>query len=75
MSVPYSSTDPRFAEALLKARLGENGIVQPTFMYLPGIPGGVNLQKSLNGLDYFSAIVELGVSTFLDGADERLMVL
>lgn len=51
----------RFAEAVLKARTGEQGITQPSFMYLPGIPGGETVQKSLDGLEYFSTNVEFGV--------------
>jgi len=53
----------RFADAVLKALKGEKGIVQPSYMYLPGIPGGTTLQHSLNGLDYFSTNIELGVTT------------
>lgn len=61
--MPFSriQTDFRFAEAVLKALKGEKGIVQPSFIYLPGIPGGTALQNSLDGLDYFSINIEFGV--------------
>lgn len=50
-----------FAERLLKASKGESGIVEPTFVYLPGIEGGDAIAKE-TGCDYFSVPVELGVS-------------
>lgn len=49
----------RFAEKLLKAAKGETGIVEPTFVYLPGVPGGDAIVKE-TGLEYFSVPVELG---------------
>jgi malate dehydrogenase len=49
----------RFAEKLLKAQKGETGIVEPTFVYLHGVPGGDAIAKE-TGLDYFSVPVELG---------------
>lgn len=52
----------RFAEAVLKAHKGERGIIQPSFVYLPGIPGGKVVQDLLGGLDYFSTNIELGVN-------------
>jgi len=51
----------RFAESVLKAVKGETGIVRPSFVYLPGVPGGDVVQKSVDGLDYFSTNIELGV--------------
>ncbi len=51
----------RFAEALLKAKKGEKGVIEPTFVYLPGVDGGDEIQKA-TGCDYFSVPVELGVS-------------
>ncbi|KAK9450028.1 lactate/malate dehydrogenase [Limtongia smithiae] len=51
----------RFAESILKAVSGETGIVENTFVYLPGIPGGDAI-KAETGLDFFSAPVELGAS-------------
>ena len=50
-----------FAEKLIKATKGESGIVEPTFVYLPGVSGGESIQKE-TGCDYFSVPVELGVS-------------
>ncbi|KAI1393481.1 malate dehydrogenase [Hypoxylon trugodes] len=49
----------RFAEKLLKAAKGEKGLVEPTFVYLPGVPGGEEVAKA-TGLDFFSVPVELG---------------
>lgn len=51
---------PSFAEKLIKASKGEKGIVEPTFVYLPGVPGGKEIAKE-TGVDYFSVPVELGV--------------
>lgn len=50
----------RFAEKLIKASKGEKGIVEPTFVYLPGVPGGDEIVKE-TGVDFFSVPVELGV--------------
>lgn len=49
-----------FAEKIIKASKGEKGILEPTFVYLPGVPGGEAVAKE-TGLDYFSVPVELGV--------------
>ena len=49
-----------FAEKVIKAANGEKGIVEPTFIYLPGVTGGVVITKE-TGVDYFSVPVELGV--------------
>lgn len=49
----------RFAEKVLKAAKGETGVVEPTFVYLPGLPGGDAIVKE-TGLEYFSVPVELG---------------
>lgn len=45
---------------MIKAAKGEKGIVEPTFVYLPGITGGDSIAKE-TGVDYFSVPVELGV--------------
>ena len=61
---PHSlhTADPgRFAEKLIRAQNGETGIVEPTFVYLPGVPGGDAIAKE-TGCDFFSVPVELGVS-------------
>lgn len=49
----------RFAERVMKAAKGESGIVEPTFVYLPGVDGGDAIVKE-TGCDYFSVPVELG---------------
>ncbi|OTB06917.1 hypothetical protein M426DRAFT_9341 [Hypoxylon sp. CI-4A] len=49
----------RFAEKLLKAVKGEKGLVEPSFIYLSGVPGGDEVAKA-TGLDFFSVPVELG---------------
>merc|ERR1711977_14264 len=49
----------RFAEKVMKAAKGESGIVEPTFVYLPGVAGGDEVAKA-TGLEYFSVPVELG---------------
>jgi len=51
----------RFAEKVLKALSGEKGIVEPTFVYLPGVPGGEEIAKA-TGCDFFSVPVELGTT-------------
>ena len=50
----------RFAEKVIKAVKGESGIVEPTFVYLPGVDGGDAIAKE-TGVDFFSVPVELGV--------------
>ncbi|KAF2404197.1 malate dehydrogenase [Trichodelitschia bisporula] len=49
----------RFAEKVIKASKGETGIVEPSFVYLPGVEGGDAVQKITN-CDFFSVPVELG---------------
>lgn len=51
----------RFAEAVIKALRGEAGIVEPTFVYLPGIAGGDEIAKA-TGVEFFSTLVTLGVN-------------
>ena len=46
----------------MKAAKGEKGIVEPTFVYLPGVSGGDEIAKE-TGCDFFSVPVELGVSS------------
>jgi len=50
----------RFAEAVIKAFKGEKGLVEPTYVYLPGVPGGKEIQEAVGGLDFFAVPVELG---------------
>ena len=49
----------RVAEKVMKAAKGEAGIIEPTFVYLPGVPGGEEIAKE-TGCEYFSVPVELG---------------
>ena len=49
-----------FAEKVIKAAKGESGIIEPTYVYLPGIEGGSEIQK-VSGCDFFSVPIELGV--------------
>jgi hypothetical protein len=51
----------RFAEKLIKALQGETGIVEPSYVYLPGVEGGEEIAKE-TGIDFFSVPIELGVS-------------
>ena len=50
----------RFAEKLLKALKGAKGLVEPSYVYLPGVPGGKEIQAKV-GVDFFSVPIELGV--------------
>lgn len=45
----------------MHASQGEKGVAEPTFVYLPGVPGGEDISKSLGGIDFFAVPVELGV--------------
>ena len=54
----------RFAESILKAQRGDKDIIEPTFVYLPGVSGGEAIAKE-TGCDYFSVPVKLGVSLVL----------
>src|ERR1700712_28462 len=47
----------RFAESLIKAAKGEKGVVEPTFVYLPGVEGGDAIAEA-TGCDFFSVPVE-----------------
>jgi hypothetical protein len=51
----------RFAEKVIKASQGEKGIVEPSFVYLPGVSGGDAIAK-ITGTEFFSVPIELGVS-------------
>ncbi len=50
----------RFAEKVIKASKGVKGLVEPSFVYLPGIPGGAEIAKK-TGVEFFSVPIELGV--------------
>ncbi|RJE21253.1 Malate dehydrogenase [Aspergillus sclerotialis] len=60
----------RFAESVIKALKGQTGIVEPTFIYLPGVPGGDAIAKA-TGTDFFSVPVSLGSG----GADKANNIL
>lgn len=60
----------RFAEKVLKALKGEKGIVEPSFIYLQGVPGGDAIYKE-TGCDFFSVPVELGTN----GAEKAVNLL
>ncbi|KUL82351.1 hypothetical protein ZTR_10529 [Talaromyces verruculosus] len=60
----------RFAESVIKAVKGEKGLVSPSFVYLPGVPGGEAIQKA-TGVDFFSVPIELGT----DGVANAINVL
>jgi len=53
-----------FAEKVLRALSGETGIIEPSFVYLPGVPGGEEIAKE-TGVDFFSVPIQLGVCYFL----------
>lgn len=67
----YMLTRSRFAEKVLKAAKGESGIVEPSFVYLPGIEGGEAIAKE-TGCDFFSVPIELGVSLTITSSDHLL---
>jgi hypothetical protein len=61
----------RFAEKVIRASKGETGLVEPSYVYLPGVPGGDAIAKVV-GTDFFSVPIELGVrSLVLDYSIER----
>ncbi|KAJ4302843.1 hypothetical protein N0V90_001734 [Kalmusia sp. IMI 367209] len=60
----------RFAEKVLKAAKGEKGIVEPSYVYLPGVPGGDAIAKA-TGIEFFSVPIELGPS----GAEKAIDVV
>ncbi|RYP62634.1 hypothetical protein DL769_007240 [Monosporascus sp. CRB-8-3] len=49
----------RFAEKVLRAAAGEKGLVEPSYVYLRGVPGGDEIAET-TGVDFFSVPVELG---------------
>lgn len=53
----------RFAEKVLRAIKGEKGLIEPSYVYLPGVPGGEAIAKK-TGTDFFSVPIELGVRTY-----------
>jgi len=51
----------RFAEKVIRAVKGETGIIEPSYVYLPGVEGGAEVAKA-TGCEFFSVPVELGSS-------------
>jgi len=60
----------RFTEKLLKAIKGAKGVVESSYVYLPGVPGGAEIAKK-TGLDFFSVPIELGPN----GAEKAVDIL
>jgi len=60
----------RFAEKVLKAIKGTKGLVEPSFVYLPGVPGGKEIAEK-TGCDFFSVPIELGPN----GAEKAINIL
>ncbi|OJJ43715.1 hypothetical protein ASPZODRAFT_145660 [Penicilliopsis zonata CBS 506.65] len=60
----------RFAESVIKAAKGEKGIIEPTFIYLPGVVGGEEIAEA-TGVQFFSTPVELGPN----GAEKAINIL
>jgi malate dehydrogenase len=60
----------RFAEKILKAAKGEKGLVEPSYVYLPGVPGGKEIAENV-GVDFFSVPIELGPN----GAEKATNIL
>ncbi|KAL9108934.1 MAG: hypothetical protein Q9227_006330 [Pyrenula ochraceoflavens] len=60
----------RFAEKLLQAAKGQKGVIEPSYVYLPGVPGGDEIAKA-TGCDYFSTPIELGPK----GAEKAINIL
>lgn len=55
---------PRTQADRVHAVKGES-VTEPAFVYLPGVPGGAEVQKAAGGLEFFAVPVELGVSFHL----------
>ncbi|KXH27571.1 malate dehydrogenase [Colletotrichum salicis] len=49
----------RFAQAIIKASQGQSGVVQPAYVYLPGLQGGEAVAHEL-GVGYFAVPVIFG---------------
>lgn len=63
LSMAYAGVE--FANKIIRAVKGEKGIIAPSFVHLSADKdGGEALKKEIGrDLDYFSAPIELGVST------------
>ncbi len=60
----------RFADKVIRAAKGEKGLVEPSFVYLPGVEGGDAVAKT-TGTEFFSVPIELGPS----GAEKAIDVV
>ncbi|KAL1608611.1 hypothetical protein SLS59_001801 [Nothophoma quercina] len=60
----------RFADKVIRAAKGEKGLVEPSFVYLPGVQGGDAVAKA-TGTEFFSVPIELGPS----GAEKAIDVV
>lgn len=60
----------RFAEKVIAAVKGKTGIVEPSFVFLKGVPGGEEIAQ-LTGQEFFSVPIELGK----DGAEKAINVV
>jgi len=56
---------------VLKAAAGAKGLVEPSYVYLPGVPGGKEIAGK-TGVDFFSVPIELGVSSYRLGTPNTL---
>ncbi|KAF6824177.1 malate dehydrogenase [Colletotrichum musicola] len=57
----YAGFRYRFAQAIIKASQRQPGIVEPAYVYLPGIEGGDSIAREL-GVDYFAVPVSFGAN-------------
>ncbi|KAF6829618.1 malate dehydrogenase [Colletotrichum plurivorum] len=57
----YAGFRYRFAQAIIKASQGQPGIVEPAYVYLPGIERGDSVAREL-GVDYFAVPVSFGAN-------------
>lgn len=62
----------RFAERVIRASQGQSGIVEPTYIYLRGVTGGEDIANE-TGVEFFSTLVELGVSVSTSSAQTILI--
>jgi hypothetical protein len=61
----WLTNEHSFAEKVLRGLKGEQGIIEPSYVYLPGVDGGDAIAKE-TGVDFFSVPIQLGVSLHLD---------
>ncbi|KAI5299889.1 hypothetical protein KEM56_002898 [Ascosphaera pollenicola] len=68
LSMAYAGN--RFAKSIVAALKGEKGVVENTYVYLPGIEGGAEIAKAV-GVEFFSVPVQLGP----EGAEKAINIL